>query len=718
MKHIRIAVIAIALVSLMTALAYPQLQMRKISDISAVKLFVSEDNKLFALDESGNAKAAQYMGLSWGKAMDVWNPIMGFSAGPSGNSRIALIRYGIWPGPYFYNIISSTDGGVNCISSPINVINRKLEDLVIRENGRMAVMFDTTNSVSHTLIFFTKDYGADWDTLYVPVPAQGIRFMRHDTDDVCVLKGQKVYKLNYLQKTFVEVFSVPYDIGLLQQDHQHVFYGYNYTENKIAFTTNSGGSWLTKGNPLPFTPTYMKMIADTLYCSSAAKVYASVDTGTTWTPVAIGNDVRDIHRIGGVTYGIAKFSEYGVGRADATPNLITGTNWMSLKKGSKLLYFVESGLKRELHRCDITRDTLIPGSNVTYQIPNPSNLLLPYPFRFDQQNQKLYVLQNGVEKLEMDFSNNVPGGMFHRQAYPAVQSMVSDFNLTVAGRPVRTFTQEYQHEINSITYKVKKYYCDSIGIVRYDSLIRISGYTYDIPVYVLLEMALINTGDSTIYYSAHHKPKLTIQPKQTLSVFDYPQGFKLDHKLSSGTSQSTLVFIDSVVVEHYYKKGTDSIPLPNQYITPHYSSLHYFQMNLDSSLFTQGYTYYYRITATDKSLIPEVTTVPETGFFAVNYDPAASVDDGELPQSFVLEQNFPNPFNPSTTISYTIPKSGRVTLKVYSVLGSEVATLHDGYQSAGTHSVEFNVAALPSGTYFYRLSADGRSETKKFVLLK
>jgi len=102
----------------------------------------------------------------------------------------------------------------------------------------------------------------------------------------------------------------------------------------------------------------------------------------------------------------------------------------------------------------------------------------------------------------------------------------------------------------------------------------------------------------------------------------------------------------------------------------------------------------------------------------VNYDPAASVDDGEIPGAFALEQNYPNPFNPSTTISYTIPQSGRVGLKVYSVLGSEVATLHDGYQVAGTHSIEFNATELPSGTYFYRLTADGRSQTKKLVLLK
>ena len=89
-----------------------------------------------------------------------------------------------------------------------------------------------------------------------------------------------------------------------------------------------------------------------------------------------------------------------------------------------------------------------------------------------------------------------------------------------------------------------------------------------------------------------------------------------------------------------------------------------------------------------------------------------------IPYSFNLEQNYPNPFNPTTSISYTIPKSAQTTLKVYDVLGNEVATLVNGENTAGVHSVEFNAAKLSSGIYFYKLQSGNLLQTKKMMLLK
>ncbi|MBV6421056.1 MAG: hypothetical protein DAHOPDDO_02325 [Ignavibacteriaceae bacterium] len=100
-------------------------------------------------------------------------------------------------------------------------------------------------------------------------------------------------------------------------------------------------------------------------------------------------------------------------------------------------------------------------------------------------------------------------------------------------------------------------------------------------------------------------------------------------------------------------------------------------------------------------------------------------DPENFPAQFILEQNYPNPFNPSTVISYRLPVSSDVTLKVYDVLGEEVATLVDEYKPAGKYEVEFNalssfrlVRNLTSGTYFYQLRASSFIETKKMSLLK
>ncbi len=97
-----------------------------------------------------------------------------------------------------------------------------------------------------------------------------------------------------------------------------------------------------------------------------------------------------------------------------------------------------------------------------------------------------------------------------------------------------------------------------------------------------------------------------------------------------------------------------------------------------------------------------------------------------IPDHFALQQNYPNPFNPSTTIEYQIPEDAVVDIKVYNLLGQEVRSLVEGYQSAGYHRVVFGAATLPSGVYFYRFNASAVSggkagrfqETKKLVLLK
>ena len=107
-----------------------------------------------------------------------------------------------------------------------------------------------------------------------------------------------------------------------------------------------------------------------------------------------------------------------------------------------------------------------------------------------------------------------------------------------------------------------------------------------------------------------------------------------------------------------------------------------------------------------------VWTRPLSQVVAVN-EPGASV-----PTSFTLEQNYPNPFNPTTTLSFTIPSSSFVNLKVFDVLGSEVATLVNEPKAAGRYSVDWNAAGLSSGLYFYRLSANRKTELKKMMLLK
>jgi hypothetical protein len=91
-----------------------------------------------------------------------------------------------------------------------------------------------------------------------------------------------------------------------------------------------------------------------------------------------------------------------------------------------------------------------------------------------------------------------------------------------------------------------------------------------------------------------------------------------------------------------------------------------------------------------------------------------------VPSTFSLSQNYPNPFNPTTNVEYRIAKFGFVTLRVFDLLGRDVAILVNQYQEPGTYTVPFDSQrlSLSSGVYLYRLTVDGVSETRKLILAK
>ena len=92
--------------------------------------------------------------------------------------------------------------------------------------------------------------------------------------------------------------------------------------------------------------------------------------------------------------------------------------------------------------------------------------------------------------------------------------------------------------------------------------------------------------------------------------------------------------------------------------------------------------------------------------------------EGNVPKVFALRQNYPNPFNPVTNIEFDLPKSEFVRLIVFNTLGQEVKTLVNEKKNAGSYKVDFDASNLPSGAYFYRISAGSMTETKRLVLLR
>lgn len=112
-------------------------------------------------------------------------------------------------------------------------------------------------------------------------------------------------------------------------------------------------------------------------------------------------------------------------------------------------------------------------------------------------------------------------------------------------------------------------------------------------------------------------------------------------------------------------------------------------------------------------------TIANAGSAYIYYNSATvSVEEAINPTGFSIEQNFPNPFNPSTSIEYTVPSNEYVNLKVYDVLGNEVAQLVNEKKDAGRYRVNFDASSLSSGIYFYKIQAGSFNQVRKMMLVK
>ncbi len=125
--------------------------------------------------------------------------------------------------------------------------------------------------------------------------------------------------------------------------------------------------------------------------------------------------------------------------------------------------------------------------------------------------------------------------------------------------------------------------------------------------------------------------------------------------------------------------------------------------------------FYWRVSATNDH---GTGSYSATANFKTMIQTSVPGEDTGIPTEFKLYQNYPNPFNPITTIAFSLPRAANVTLKVYSTLGREIATLVDQEVSAGMHSVTWDVRTVSSGVYFYKISAGAFLQTNKMIVLK
>ena len=258
---------------------------------------------------------------------------------------------------------------------------------------------------------------------------------------------------------------------------------------------------------------------------------------------------------------------------------------------------------------------------------------------------------------------------------------------------------------------------------------------------------LLVSGETTIFYGGSDE-NLLYHPHTEFYYLHYLPKFYGDHVISGSSSNSDvlcyasryssgeigMVVVNKGSVDQVVNISPDSIGVGQNYY------IYSFTGGTDNGDFSQNvYVNGYGPNTNQWGPFNELSDIPADSYpiedeikFA---SPARSVqmvmiEGGDnyitdikenqlsLPGSFSLSQNYPNPFNPTTVIEYNLPANALVSIKVFDILGREVKTLVNEYQAAGSRSVVFDAANLPSGVYFYTLETGTFRNTKKFILLK
>lgn len=144
-------------------------------------------------------------------------------------------------------------------------------------------------------------------------------------------------------------------------------------------------------------------------------------------------------------------------------------------------------------------------------------------------------------------------------------------------------------------------------------------------------------------------------------------------------------------------------------------------VHMAPNLNSQGQALFFRsqaLSSQGNTAAIDIASVVNGVYFSKETVVGVRKEDGMVAGSFNLSQNFPNPFNPTTNIQFSIPSSALTTLKVYNMVGQEVATLVNGQKEAGVYFVDFDASKLASGVYLYKLQSGSYVETKKMVLVK
>ena len=513
-----------------------------------------------------------------------------------------------------------------------------------------------------------------------------------------------IYRTTDLGQTWETVCTTTLGVWDIVIDDQDDIYVTAWGKRLISY--DNGNTWITIMGPV-----LESLYLDKYHNFYAGPNYRSLDNCVSWNYIGPSSDAHSFTFVDSLVF--AGTSD-GVFLYDPSYQPYIGDNYFPLAVGNKwqfnrMCYIYFSG-NTEYY---VDRDTIISDKKY-YHIQGEVNDWV----RYDNEEDKFYLRWNDIDYVVMDYALNegssTPHILFNtheiKSAWVVAPIILSIFDSTfnskgnswavstpIGGYGYRTYYSERLGE-------TKQYYYSSPGYDCERTMIR----------------AIIHDSIGVKYYSDHVKPEINFSPVLVTNKFNIDWDFDVDHLYTGFRATYNENFVDSVIMYSYYSNEDSTFLNQPVLAVNEPNSINYsISYLLDSTLMKNDFSFYYKIYAVDKGIVPEHSAKPDSGYYALVYDPNVSVEiiDNKI-MNYELKQNYPNPFNPVTIIDYSIKEEGNVELIVYDVLGKVVEKFVDERKSAGNYSVQFDASNLSSGIYFYTLRVNGYLFTKKMLLLK
>lgn len=579
----------------------------------------------------------------------------------------------IYVGDASGRFLKSTDSGNSWIT--ISITDKEISSITTLQNGQIFV------STLGRSLFTSTDYGETWAQIVDP------------------------NLLNFITSVIAD------SNGFLYAERR----------DKISKSTDIGQTWFLTGfiSSYPSSPVFGLDDNNALYYANT-KVFKSSDEGENWSNMGGPSYIRCILLDGDRIYIGTSNAIY---RHDPSIPIYVGNNYLPLNIGNRWQFIGKGTSSYQgnlyygywLAEIEVTDDSLINGTKY-YKYLNDW-------VRYSEEDKKIYVWYDEVDKSHIDLTL-IPETSFLQFPLPYHNNSIFNNHQN----RIATFKHGYSAPFGTeINYKGYGFDTSYIGIVEYEAC----RYSENIgPYYYLYSnqnlarehtiiMALINDSlGNLIEFSNNYRPHITAIPLTAVNTNNFIMTVLVEHSYSR--IRWDFNFIDSVHMESYYQKNDSIIYNENVMATsvPFTANYQVYAL-LDTNLLIDDFEFRFRIVAKDKGIIPGISYSPDSGYYKCIWDFGTNVNEEEsIISNYSLYQNYPNPFNPATTLRFQIPFAGDVTLKVYDILGREVAVLVDEFKPMGVYQVDFTAENLSSGIYYYQLTANNFITTKKMVLIR